>query len=141
MHCIFLERYPQQLLFLLKFSFSEKATKIWSYLPLSLTNNSKCQTMWKITSNFCSFLRKAELYQIDMLCLFDDCATEVNQKTVFFQGGKSLSKHCRKQTITSSSFSDILESLTCGLVVGLLSFWKGSDAMIFFIHNTDQTFF
>ena len=47
---------------------------------------------------------------------------------------------CRKQTITSSSFSDILESLTCGLVVGLLSFWKGSDAMIFFIHYRSNIF-
>ena len=40
--------------FLLKLSFSEKATKIWSYHPLDLT----------FTPNFCGLLRKAELYHL-----------------------------------------------------------------------------
>ena len=46
-----------------KFSFSEKATKIWSYHPLDLTFTlSKYQIKWVITLNFCGLLRKAELY-------------------------------------------------------------------------------
>ena len=47
----------------MKFSFYEKATKIWSYLLLDLTFTSKCQIKWKITPNFRDLLRKAELYQ------------------------------------------------------------------------------
>ena len=41
----------------LRFSFSEKATKIWSIFHLICI----CQTKWKITPNFGGFLRKAEL--------------------------------------------------------------------------------
>ena len=40
---------------LVKFSFSEKATKIWSLL-------SKRQIKWVITPNLCGLLRKTELY-------------------------------------------------------------------------------
>ena len=41
----------------LKFRFSEKATKIWKILPLVVTLLSKRQSMWKIFSNFCGFLK------------------------------------------------------------------------------------
>ena len=45
------------------FSFSEKATKIWSYHPLDLTfTKSKCQIKWVTTLNFCCLLTKTELY-------------------------------------------------------------------------------
>ena len=43
---------------IVKFSFSEKATKIWSYHPLDF---SKRQIKWVITLNFYGLLRKAEL--------------------------------------------------------------------------------
>ena len=44
--------------FCLKFSFSEKATKIWSNLPQLLSN---VKTLRTIKANFCGVLRKAEL--------------------------------------------------------------------------------
>ena len=49
----------------LKFSFFEKATKIWSYHPLDLMSTiSKCQIKWVITLKFFELFRKAELYKL-----------------------------------------------------------------------------
>ena len=49
-------RFP--IIALLKFRFSEKTTKIWSYLPFLFDD---VITEWKIASNFCGILRKTGL--------------------------------------------------------------------------------
>jgi hypothetical protein len=64
-------------LYLVKFSFSEKATKIWSYHPLDLTtftylpllSKGKCEIKRVIILNFCGLLRKAELYLLYLVSM------------------------------------------------------------------------
>ena len=48
----------------IKFSFSEKATKVGVITYLIWRLLSKCQIKWVITPNFCGLIRKAELYYL-----------------------------------------------------------------------------
>ena len=49
-------------MFLVKFMFSKKATKIDEILTIDLTLFSKCQIEGEDFVNFCGLLRKNELY-------------------------------------------------------------------------------
>ena len=68
----------------LKFSFSEKATKIWCNHPQGFEVTMQCQNLEADCTNFCGLLRTAELYQFFIVEKFP-----LNEELVY-----STSVHC-----------------------------------------------
>ena len=94
-------RRKHHFLFILKFIFSKKATKIDEIFTIDLTLSSKCQIDGEDFFNFCGLLRKHELYLHFSFSIFNSflCRNQVYRACCSVQTAhKPVSTSSAKQT-------------------------------------------